>query len=231
MKTYLQLVRDFVSEVGVAGGTGPASISISSAGTDRVVQYVRDAHQYVCDIWPDWRFLWHEQEGQVDQSMVDNGEVMLPLPNGLRVRQYVPDSLTINDGSGWRRVPEVGWIEFRRRARLGDPGDPGNPIFYTVRPDGQIELSGPAKDPYDFRIEFYRWADPLTVDEDEIVPPFPRIVLARAKMIYAERENAPEIMHGSAAEYSDLLQRMEANWLEGNAGGRGTQQLQVDLST
>lgn len=227
METYLQVVQRFVSEVGVAGATGPASIAISSSGIDRVVHYVADAHDYICQLWPDWRFLWVEHEGQITSDDVDNGLNVLPVPAAFRPRLYVKGSLQVKIDDAWRHIPEYEWHKFKAIARLGTERAQKDASFYTIRPDNRIELSNPVSRPFDYRIEVYRWAAPLENDEDPIVVPFPRLVLCRAKMIFAERENAPEIMHGASAEYMDLMQRLESTHLPGVAGGQGTEYLAV----
>jgi len=42
---------------------------------------------------------------------------------------------------------------------------------------------------------------------------FHKIIIARAKMFYAENEDAPEIMVGSLSEFEDLLNQLEADQL------------------
>ena len=42
---------------------------------------------------------------------------------------------------------------------------------------------------------------------------FHKIITARAKMYYAENEDAPEILSGSVAEFEDLLNSLEADQL------------------
>ena len=55
----------------------------------------------------------------------------------------------------------------------------------------------------------------MTADGDisAIPPRFHKIIIARAKMYYAENEDAPEIMAGSLAEFEDLLDKLEADQL------------------
>ena len=55
----------------------------------------------------------------------------------------------------------------------------------------------------------------MTADADisAIPPRFHKIIIARAKMYYAENEDAPEIMAGALAEFEDLLDKLEADQL------------------
>ena len=47
-----------------------------------------------------------------------------------------------------------------------------------------------------------------------IPPRFHRIIVARAKMYYAENEDAPEILASSLAEFEDQLDKLEADQLQ-----------------
>lgn len=231
-KTYLQVVQDFVSEVGVAGGSGPDTIALGqqSVGINRVIQYVRDAHKYVCDMWPDWRFLWERESSTITASMVSNEETILPIPS-ITPRAYVLDSFHIKRNGRWSPVRYMEWDRFRDRYERGETRRPSDtPPYWTVTPDDRIQLSNPPETEYDYKYEFYKWAEELSADDDPIIIPFWRLTLVRAKMIFAERENAPEIMHGASSEYADLMIRLESTYLTGTAGGRGHEELEVDLN-
>ena len=51
-------------------------------------------------------------------------------------------------------------------------------------------------------------------DNVSAIPPrFHQIIVSRAKMYYAENEDAPEIMVGSLSDFEDLLDKLEADQL------------------
>ena len=57
---------------------------------------------------------------------------------------------------------------------------------------------------------------PATTADDNVsaIPArFHKIIISRAKMYYAENEDAPEIMVGSLSEFEDLLDKLEADQL------------------
>ena len=70
----------------------------------------------------------------------------------------------------------------------------------------------------------------LTTDSQvsEIPPRFHRVITSRAKMYYAENEDAPEIMTGALAEFEDLIDKLESDQLSGQKNRRmiKTQDLQ-----
>lgn len=222
MRTYLKAVQDFVSEVGVAGGTGPISLAVGNEadGVRRVIQYIREAHQYVCELWPDWEFLWQQEEASTTAGMV--GSTLLPLPDP-EPREYmlVDNAFQIKVGTAWRRVRYIPWEQYRNQYRVGTPKAQSlTPTHWTVRPDRRVELSHPIGGVFDYRYEYYRKFPDLVNDDDEIIIPIDRIVIVRAKIIFAERENAPEHMQGASSEYDDIMQRLEANYLTDAEGGR-----------
>ena len=69
---------------------------------------------------------------------------------------------------------------------------------------------------------FQKRSERLTSDSEVSIIPieFHRIIVVRAKLIYAEREDAPEIMAGSSAEYDSLMSALEAGYLFGQEDGR-----------
>ena len=50
-------------------------------------------------------------------------------------------------------------------------------------------------------------------DSSSIPSQYHRIIVSRAKTMWAEREEAPEILLASSAEYSDILDKLEAQSL------------------
>jgi len=223
-RTYLKLVQDFVSEVGVAGGTGPVTLAIGQEqdGIRRVIQFIAEADRDICRSWPDWDFLWAEEDAETTPAQVSAGSTILAAP-ATPAREHVLDSFQILAGNSWRSITYMRWPEFRKRFRIGSTKTATTtPSFWTVRPDRSIELSAPIGDVFRYRYEFFQWNSGLENDDDVSLIPgdFDRAILVRAKIIFAERENAPEIMHGASAEFDDIITRLEANYLTGSAGGR-----------
>lgn len=227
-RTYLQLVQDFVSEVGVAGGTGPVDIATGkeAKGVNRVIQYIREANDYILTLWPNWDFLWTLEEGTTTAGQVTAGDTLLPFP-ALKPKHYPTGlgSFQINTGSSWKNLKYVNFKDFWTSMRTGSPkAATARPSFWTHRPNRQIELSHPIGAVFDYRYQYYREPPQLVDDDDVSIIPhgFDRLILVRAEMIYAKRENAPEHMQGAAAEYEDLMVRLESNYLPGFYGGAST---------
>ena len=63
--------------------------------------------------------------------------------------------------------------------------------------------------------EYFATPTALAADSDvsAIPPRFHKIIIARAKIYYAENEDAPEILSGALTEFEDLLDKLEADQL------------------
>lgn len=228
MTTFLESVQDFVAEVGVAGGTGPTSIATgeTTTGINRVIQFTREAHDYLCRLWPDWDFLWAEEIGTVTAGAVAAGDMTLPNPSGIEVEDFAVayGGMQVQEDGRWHNVRYQPWREFKVAHRTGATRPASSkPAFWSFTPNRTIQLSNPVGSEFNYRYEYYGIPARLANDDDEIVIPMPRLVLVRAKIIFAERENAPEIMQGATAEYDDLMTRLESRYLPGHSGGRSNE--------
>ena len=84
-----------------------------------------------------------------------------------------------------------------------------------MKPDGTLVTSVIADTTYDF---YGRgWKEPVRLTADDDVPAIPesydRIIIARAAIYYADKEDAPEILEGANAEYIDLLDKLQSTQL------------------
>ena len=63
--------------------------------------------------------------------------------------------------------------------------------------------------------EYWKTATTLSATTDTPVIParFQRIIICRAKIYYAEQNDAPEVMGSSLSEFQDLLGKLEADQL------------------
>ena len=108
----------------------------------------------------------------------------------------------------------MAWNEYREMYKYGTI-DSDVPEVFSIKPDNNLDLYPTPNAATVVSGEY--WATPtvLSVDGDVSAIParFHKIIIARAKMYYAENEDAPEIMVGSLAEFEDLLNQLEADQL------------------
>ena len=84
-----------------------------------------------------------------------------------------------------------------------------------VRPSGDLLVHPLPDQAYTITADYWRVGTRLAANLD--VPSLPiqyhRAVVARAKTMWAEREEAPEILLAASAEYQDVLDKLESQSL------------------
>lgn len=215
-RTFIKLTQDFAAEIGAvkAGVSSPSSVVDQTGEANNLARFIADANDAICNEYLDWNFLWElvtdtlaagDQEIAWDdewRSVDERGILFNPQSNNGYFPIYQP-------------YPEYN-IAWRQRAATTVV----RPSVWTRNPNpGTILISHKATNNIDYELPVWKWATRLAADDD--VTPLPRslgdrIVICRAMMIYAVREDAPEILAGASAEYDDLMQKLEANCLPGH---------------
>jgi hypothetical protein len=201
-------------DVGIPG-TGPSSVTSTSLSEEEnsVVRYIKDADQDIQSRWFDWDFLWSEASVTAisGTSTLTSSNSGFPTALG----HWKLDSIVWDKTSDSYQILEYdGWETYREAYKYGTI-DSDTPEIFSVKPNNDLDLY-PTPDAATVVSAEY-WATPtvLAADGDiSVIPPrFHKIIIARAKMYYAENEDAPEIMAGSLAEFEDLLDKLEADQL------------------
>jgi len=209
MSTYLVLCQDMARDVGIPG-TGPSSVDATTLSEEEtsVVRYISQADQDIQSRWFDWDFLW----AQVDIT-ASSGAATLVSPTTLG--NWKLDSVVWDKASEDYQILEyMEWNEYRDSYKYGTI-DSDIPEVFSVRPDNVIDLYPTPNSSTAVSTEYWTIPTVLSSDGDisAIPPRFHKIIIARAKMYYAENEDAPEIMAGALAEFEDLLDKLEADQL------------------
>jgi len=209
MSTYLVLCQDMARDVGIPG-TGPSSVDATTLSEEEnaVVRYIAQADQDIQSRWFDWDFLW----AQVDIT-ASSGAATLVSPTTLG--NWKLDSVVWDKASEDYQILEyMEWNEYRDSYKYGTI-DSDIPEVFSVRPDNVIDLYPTPNSSTAVSTEYWTIPTVLSSDGDisAIPPRFHKIIIARAKMYYAENEDAPEIMAGALAEFEDLLDKLEADQL------------------
>lgn len=204
---FLELCRDFVSDVGIAGGEGPSSTENQTGEMKNVVRWIRDSALYIDNLWRDWRYLHRIY----DTATSNEFPPMPALPAFPPVKEWHRDSIYINYGTSTvRQLAFVEWDEWR--VRYGSGITVGTPSEFTVRPDRQICLNHRPPTTINFHGEY--WKRPTPLSGNAAVPDLPedfhRLIVVRAEIYYGNREGAGEIISGAEAEYMDLLEKLES---------------------
>lgn len=209
-RSYLDLCRAFVAELGIAGGTGPTAVTGQTSELGNVVRWIADADVEILNKWQDWKFLW--TSGPVAQQLIALADTITTITD---LGTEVEDGLLMDiNGLGWR--PKwMSWHDFNRAYKTNEKKTLLRPTAWTVRPDGIIELSHRVQQVTPWTLEYHKRPARLTsnLQTSPIPEHMDRIILARAALMYAGREDAPEIAISMGAEYDDMLVSLENMYL------------------
>jgi hypothetical protein len=201
-------------DVGIPG-TGPSSVTSASLSEEEnaVVRYIANADQDVQSRWFDWDFLWSEASITAisGTSTLTSSNTGFPTALG----NWKLDSIVWDKSSDSYQILEyMEWNSYREMYKYGTI-DSDVPEVYSIKPNNDLDLYPTPNAATVISAEY--WATPtvLAADADvsAIPPRFHKIIIARAKMYYAENEDAPEVMAGAVAEFEDLLDKLEADQL------------------
>lgn len=224
-RTFLQLCQDVVSDLGVAGGVLQSTTSGTNQEQIRICNWVARADLLIQNLWTDWNFLW-VQGSNLTVNAGSNKLVITPPTWAANIQSFNEETLWYMPGTNNAQiVPWMKWEDFYRSFMVQPLMTAACPSVFSVDPTNTIWFSQNLTDNATFAIEY--WVVGNRLSGDTSMSPIPNnfddIIVERAKILYAQRENAPEILTGSTAEYMDLLDKMQAYCLPRNRAGRTSQ--------
>jgi len=227
MSTYLELCQDMARDVGIPG-TGPSSVTSSTLSEEEsaVVRYVAQANLDIESRWSNWDYLWATATMTTSQgiaTLMSTNTDAGPgggFPGALgnwKLGSVVWDPTS----DSYQPLEYEPWNEYRENYKYGTV-DSDIPEVFSVHPDNTLDFYPTPSSSTVVQSEYWTVPVALAADADisAIPPRFHKIIIARAKMYYAENEDAPEIMAGSLAEFEDLLDKLEADQLPGQKNRR-----------
>ena len=190
MSTYLQLCQNMARDIGIPG-SGPSSVTSSSLSEEEnaVIRYIKNADIDIQSRWFDWMFLW--KEATINSV---SGTSTLTSPTDLgnwNVDTVVWDKGTDNN----LPLGYMPWGEYFEMYKLGTV-DSDDPEVFSIKPDNVMDLYPTPNSITPVYSQYWKVPTELAVDSDvsSIPPRFQRIIIARAKIYYAENEDAPEVL-------------------------------------
>ncbi len=208
---YLDLCKGYVSELGIAGGTGPAAVTGQTGEMANVVRWIRDACLDIDNMWRDWRYLWCEYDVNVSNENVPPPA----LPANPPAREWNRDSLWINFGtSAAKQLAFVEWPRFRVMAAGGIAS--GQPTEFTEMPNRVIRLNRRPANVTPLHAEYWRRPPVLAANSDVPLMPddYHRVIICRAAIMYGNREAAGEIINGMEAEYVSMIDKLQSDQID-----------------
>lgn len=226
-RTFLQLCQIAISDLGVSGGTLQSTQSGLNQEQQRVCNWVSRADMLIQQLWTDWNFLWAGGLTYAAPAGATSLVFSPPATFGGQgvIRSFDEESLWYAPATNSaQRVTWIDWDRMRTLLRSQPPQTAPSPTFWAVDPSNTIQLLQALEAPATFAVDCWCGASPMTKDTDTSpIPAFSgldQIIVERAKIIYGARENAPEILTGATAEYSDLLDKLQAYALPAGRAGR-----------
>ena len=224
MSTYLELCQDMARDVGIPG-TGPSSVTSSTLSEEEsaVVRYVAQANLDIESRWSNWDYLWSTATmttilGTATLASTNTSPGAFPTDLGnWKLGSVVWDPTS----ESYQILEYEPWNAYREGYKYGTV-DSDIPEVFSVHPDNTLDFYPTPSSATVVQAEYWTIPVPLAADADisAIPPRFHKIIIARAKMYYAETEDAPEIMAGSLAEFEDLLDKLESDQLPGQKNRR-----------
>ena len=219
MSTYLELVQQLVTELGIGGanqgGTVPDTVGGQVGQLWNAVNWIKQAENNLNLLHNDWRYLSVEYS-----ETLSIGSDAVPEHSGSEVpTMWDRDSFWIDRTS--TRAASLTWAEwelFRSDILPGAaPTVNSKPTIITEKRDGTLLLNAISDLAYTMTAEF--WQEPVLMTADGSVPampaPFHRLIVCEAAIKYGNKEAAAEVINGMESEYIFLLDKLESNQLSG----------------
>lgn len=204
---FLQLCQEFV-RIGGISGNGPTTVNGQSGEFGRVVMFIRQAYEEICNQHFDWDFLWDNLDDTADTATVS-----------------APDDLGIWDMQrlylDGEPLNAVAWADY-----VPETLSPARPHTAVLRPDGQLLLIPAPDQPYPINFDYFVTAPTLTNDDDEPLIPrqFRLVIIGRALMLLGNYEYAEEVMKQGQELYQQYLQQLEEHQLSRRQQTHGRQE-------
>jgi len=217
--TFLELCQTVRQEVGISG-TGPTTVLNQEGQLKVIVDVVIAADHQIQSIWHDWNFLWSQYSSTLSTG---TRAPLTAKPSDFSnwdMRSFYLD-YTSDD---FTRLEELSYIDWRTDYRQGTSTN-NIPTSFVIQPDDTVFVDPPPDKAYTITADY--WKTPVKLEANADISAIPtqyhRVIVARAKTMWAEREEAPEILLASSAEYQDLLDKLETQSLPGQRWRRFSQ--------
>ncbi len=206
-RSFLTLAQELARECRIPG-TGPSTVISQTGELEKVVRYIKNADLDIKRRWADWGFLWNE----FSTTTVVGSNSLTSEPSDVdtyNVNTFVLNASTDN----YTALEYVDYSVFREKLLGSQTND--TPTLFTVKPDRSLAVWPPADAAHTLTGEYWKTGVTLAADDDtsEIPTQHDRLIVVRAKLYYAEAEDAPEIMASAVSEHEDLMRTFESRWL------------------
>ena len=214
--TYLELCQTVRQEVGISG-TGPSTVLNQEGQLKVIVDFVAEADYQIQSLWHDWNFLWAQYSSTLSIGTRSPATGKPTDFSNWDMRSFFLD-YTTDDSINLSPLTYVDW---RSNFRQGVATN-SSPTYFVIQPDDNVIVEPPPDKSYTITADYWKTPTRFSANADQSAIPtqYHRIIVSRAKTMWAEREEAPEILLASVAEYQDLLDKLESQSLPGQRNRR-----------
>lgn len=215
-RTFLALCQDVVSDLGVAGGVIQSVTGNTNIELQRIVNWVARADILIQAQWSDWNFLYFKDE----IAVAANADFVTPNQSFDDIDRksmcFYPDTQSPGPNYPQWMDWEKFQVAYQNRPKLPQQW----PNSWSQDPSGKLWLSStvtPIAPATTTPVQLCYWLNPVRMvnnNDTSLIPnKFDNAIVERAKILYAQRENAPEILTGSSAEFEDIYEKMMSSCL------------------
>ena len=209
MPTFLQLCEQLREEVGVQGTT---STTANQTGMHlRLINYIIKADKKIQRRKTNWKFLWNEWSQSIT---AETGSEINP-PAGLGMfdeTSFWLDAGT-DDAVQLQYVDHKEWRDFyRHQFSETDP-----PAYVAIKPNGKLAILPAPDAAYTLTADYWRTPVPLvSQNQVSLIPEqFHDIIVAQAKIYFAERAHDTGLYQSAYVEHEDAYRELKAHQLPG----------------
>lgn len=219
MSTFLELVQELVTELGIGGAnqgaTVPDTVLEQTGQLWNAVNWIKKANNNINVMWSDWQYLAVEYS-----ETLTVGDSVPPAHSGVEVvKRWDRGSFWLSrDTTSAAPLTFMFWEDFRRDVLPGPAASSNSkPSLITQKRDNTLLLNVLPDEAYQIDAEFYKRPAMLATDDDvpEMPEEFHRMIVCEAAVKYGNKEAAPEVISGMEAEYDYLLDKLEGDQLIG----------------
>jgi hypothetical protein len=208
MSTYLELVQKLHRSVGAAG-IQPSAVTSQTGEAQRLVDWVRDADNYVQKKWVNWKFL---RQTFTAANATTASVATLAAPANLSYWDFKTFTIIL---PGETDKNPLSAIEYDKTKRDILDITENVPWRVIVMPDNSLMFEPVPDDIYTINADYYDRPTLLAANADVSLIPeqFHQVILGRAMILYANFENAPEIKDQGEEIYVEQLALLENDQL------------------
>ena len=208
---FLETVQKARRMCGIVG-TGPTTLVSQTGIYQKLAEWVADADVMIQGQWVNWDFLRTTNTFNLSADVRDYTLASLNITdhNMWAVDSFIRDS-TAPTYQVLTHLPYHEWYMLYKNGTQTT----GTPTHFTVKPTRALAFYPIPDATYAVDADYFRSPQRMSANTDTSLIPsqYHDILVYRAKMLYAESEDAQEVYQLASADYARVLAQLEAHSL------------------